>query len=215
MSFGGVHVYRPTKNKQIEKILDFRAKKLVRDIIIVSTLLLVGSVFYFIFPLICFFTTGEHRVVADMFLPFVDNETNWGYLMNTLYVSKITFTVCVVTVGNECTSIMMSNYLWAIVDLIKHSVSELEELQNRKGTKIEQKIILKNIYEQIEQLNGYINEWMSVFYIKSILSPIILSVAISAAIFSGIVVSNTNFIQTEFEIITEIILVHLFFISDK
>lgn len=189
--FGVNYIYSRVRPNAEERILNARAAQLMRNVFLLSAILVTGFLLYLALPAFQLLFTGERITSLPYLLPFTELNTNRGYYINIVNQIWIAHFICISNVGNDCTFAMILNSLWAATDLIKYSLAELSEALEADGFQFEHQSRLRNIFVQIQDLNRLIIRWKALFYTKFLVAPICVAISLPVALISIMVVSVT------------------------
>ena len=147
-----------SRESGVEKLLQKHANILLRNICILTCMLLVSTIIFYTIPVYMYFVHEQVQPLLPHKFPFLDIHTLHGYIITFLTHIEITFCVAIPNVGNDCTFAMILSSFAAGVDLIKYSLNELGEDVLKQGSKkdFRQSAKLRNILIQIRDLERWV-----------------------------------------------------------
>lgn len=134
--------------------------------------------------------TDENEMILPVILPFIDPDTENGFIINyTDQVITCIFGSCVIP-GTELLTCVLKNNVTAAATAIEISIIELKMrmIMNTDQT-IEFVEELRNIIMKILDYDRYVVGFIDVLYWKHLVQPLILVYAIAVSIFSYMMVS--------------------------
>lgn len=87
-------------------------------------------------------------------------------------------------VGIDCTFLMIINSIWTGLDIIRYHLEILEIKMKANGFRLYEKILLRNIFIQLQDLDELVARWNTAFYGRFLWLPVSVAITLSVAIFA-------------------------------
>lgn len=151
--FASKYIFKDCNDERLREVLDKSAMKQLIVVFTISALMFIGYLMFLALPYILFFVYGQHNLLLSSVLPYLELDTNWGYMLNMLNMSMISCLVVFLNIGADSTFSMIVNNMWAGVDVVKFAMHEMDTSFQRTGNRKEQAAQFRNILIQIQDLD--------------------------------------------------------------
>lgn len=117
-------VFEHSDPRYIE-ICDQSAIKLLRSTLKTTSILIVCSIIYGLFPIHAFITENEIQIPVPMLFPGTDLESTIGLIINMFNQIFLLWIGCIGNFGVEIFNCILKNTVWVSMMSICHSIDEL------------------------------------------------------------------------------------------
>lgn len=183
--FAGQHIY---KNRipcnDFERMLDEYATNLLPFTVLTTIFVLLSFTFILFGPVYVFFARNEYAVPTGVILPFLDASSGQGFLMNILLQGAVMLTASTGFVCIENMFCVIGNTYSVMTEIICFNMREFSGGLRAKSFSYQQKMQLRNVFVQLQDLEGYFIEVNDLYYWKFFLQPITTTVCVAIAVFS-------------------------------
>lgn len=140
------------KSSKYNSLCEESIEKLIKNIAIILLLIIVSHIMFGIGPFYVFLVRNEHVTPVGIRLPFVDIDTNTGYVLNLSQQALMTFFELISTISVEIGQSLINNAITTVPKIIH---LELDELSNKltDGKMFSVKLQLRNVLRQIEDFD--------------------------------------------------------------
>lgn len=155
--FGGDYLFPDQKDDEFGKLMDKRARHLIRYTRNVISMIIVSGLAFVAYPLYSFIVEGEHAVIIPLLIPFTNIEDLSGYRANIIHQIILSYFGLISNFGIETMSCIIIENMLAGVDIVLYSTEKLNKLLRQgKEFNTESARLIKNIFKQLQDIDRYL-----------------------------------------------------------
>lgn len=187
--FAGRSIFKDCRpSTDYERKLDEHAMKMITHPIL-TTLILTASVgLIMVGQAYAYIVDGVYALPTGLIVPFVDPNTDRGFAINLIVQSATAFTVSLSIIATEAIACIINNTFIVMADMVCFNMRKFSDNLRQKSFTHQNKMELRNIFVQLQDMEAYLEELNRVYYWKFFLQPILTTGCVSLGIFSQIVV---------------------------
>lgn len=150
LKFGGQYVYMENATPELRLIQEIRIKSLIRNVVIISLVLSLSFATCGMRTCYLYVFEGIRITFLDIKLPFVDDNSEFGFWVNILYQIWIAFMGWIGCLAIEIGSELICNGVSTVPQLIHIDVEQLESEMHLNGFTTMAKARLRNIFMKVQ-----------------------------------------------------------------
>lgn len=184
------YIYKDKNDEtKLGNLCNFYGIKSLKMTILFLVFIILSTMQAMIGPAIEFHKTGNLVTFLALKLPFIDDDSVWGFHLNVFIQTTITFFGTIGGLSTEMATCITNNTVLLCSEIISFNCDELgESLIKRKCSAAETAARLKQILQQIQDLDRYILEMSEIYYWRLFTAPILIVYSVSISIFCQYVV---------------------------
>lgn len=145
-------------------------------------------------PAIALHKTGEMVTLLATKLPFISDDSVWGFQLNLIIQNGITVFGTVGNLAIELSSCIINNTILMCSELVVFNCENLSTAINQKKPNTLANLKLyREIIIEIQDLDRFILEMHELYYWRLFAAPILITYSVSMSIFCQYAVSNVDF----------------------
>lgn len=190
--FAGENIY---ENRQPSTGYDWKCDQLATELFFrtfLSTMLtLLSHLLIIVGPIYVFIFKGEYATPSgiSLIMPFMDPNSRISFFINMSIQFAAGAVSFIDTVGLEAVNCFIVNSFTTMADLVCFNMRTFSDALHSGHFSLHQKIELRRIIVQLQDLEDYINELNDLFYWRTLTLPILSTWCASLGIFSQMIVS--------------------------
>lgn len=184
------HIYKDEMNDtKFDHLCNFYGTKSLKMTVLFMLFILVTTGQAMIGPAIEYHKTGVLVTFLALKLPFIDDNSILGFHLNVAIQTAITFFGTIGGLSTEMATCISNNTVLLCSEIVCFNCDEFGEyLKKRKNSTAETAAHLKQILQQIQDLDRFILEMKEVYYWRLFTAPVLIVYSVSISIFCQYVV---------------------------
>lgn len=206
-TFAGKFIYLDRlPSTEYERKVDEHAMKLIKHTIV--TLIFIGLSFVLVIvgPVYVLIVHGEYAIPTGVIVPFVQPDDLHGFIINILVQTSVSVVGLVAIFSIEIASCMINNTYTVMTESICFNLRKFDENLRQGMFSYEQKMELRNLLVQLQDLESYFKGINDIFYWRLLTQPILTTACVSLAIFAQLTVKKNYSTHCAWYLLTKSIL---------
>lgn len=189
--FAADYIYPEKKdNTKFNQLCDFYGRKSIKMTILFMCFIMLSTAQGMIGPILEYSKTGILITFLALKLPFIDEDSVWGFHLNVAIQTTITAFGTIGGLATEMASCIVNNTILLCSEIIVFNCDEFgKNLISRKTSNDFNMAHLRQIFIQIQDLDRYILQMSDVYYWRLFSAPVLIVYSVSISVFCQYVVS--------------------------
>lgn len=191
MMFATDHIYPDYRdNSKLNQLCDKYGKKSIKLTIVFLNFILLSTAQAMLGPMLEFAKTGHLVTFLAIKLPFIDEDSVWGFQFNLMIQTAITAVGTIGGLSIETTSCTINNTIMLCADIINLNCLEVtEQLEINGSSKVMVLSKLRNVFIKYADLDDYLLHMSDLYYWRMFSAPLLIVYSVSISVFCQYAVS--------------------------